>query len=450
MEINFITPTRISILDITSMGDSVKRNDVNTIGQFDSGLKYAIALLLRHNVDISIHVQGEPIIHDTWEEDTTESYRFTTFVNECSNTGKQKELIRVACTRTPHGGLPTNHYDMREPSSPQYWSIDTGFAKNLGYNWELWMALRELYSNMVDEGGSISESPNYVGEDVVEGTIITLSFDEDNEFTEVWNNKHLYINESAVLYNVNNGIEVLTNEEEYLRIYKRNILVHEDKDIPSRFAWNISFGEIDERRLLRNVYEIEQTIANGICTTTNEEFLRAIITPDFEVKENEFLSEAGSYYSVSNLINDVVSRVNEEHGEVSSYRWLIDKVKSRKDCTLTGRKIKTVEDSLWSYSKTVTVESTPVAVEVNEISTTPSIQDSITKLYNFKIGVEIKTAKLKGSKVVADKFAKCLIVDEEFNVETDFIDFIVEYTDLTQTGNIITNLAKQICNLIKK
>jgi len=431
------------------MGDSVKRGNVNTIGQFDSGLKYAIALLLRHDVEISIHVEGEPIVHETWEEPTTESYSFTTFVSQCGNTGKEKELIRVNCTRTPHGGLPMNQYDMREPSSPEDWTIDTGFAKNLGYNWELWMALRELYSNMVDEGGTISESPNYVGEDVVEGTIISLSFDEENAFTEVWNNKHLYINESDVLYKLNEGIEVLANEEDYLRIYKRNILVHEDKDIPSRFAWNINFGEIDERRLLRNVYEIEQTIANAVCTTTNRDFLEVIITPDFEVKENEFLSEAGSYYAVSNLVNEVVTAVNEEHGEVSSYRWLIDKVKSRKDCTLTGRKIKTVEDSLWSYSKTVSVESVPVA-EVDVVSTTPSIQDSITKLYNFKIDVEIKVAKLKGSKVVADKFAKCLIVDEEFNVETDFIDFIVEYTDLTQTGNIVSNLAKQICELIKK
>ena len=55
----------MSFLDVTSMGDSSKRGDTTTIGQFDSGLKYAIALLLRNNVDIRIKTDEDEFSFST-------------------------------------------------------------------------------------------------------------------------------------------------------------------------------------------------------------------------------------------------------------------------------------------------------------------------------------------------------------------------------------------------
>jgi hypothetical protein len=74
----------------------------------------------------------------------------------------------------------------------------------------------------------------------------------------------------------------------------------------------------------------------------------------------------------------------------------------------------------------------------------------IKKHYNFNLDIEVKTAKLKGSKVVADKFEKCLIIDETFSIEDDFHTFLVEYLDLTKNGNVIENLAIYCCKLLKK
>lgn len=45
---------------------------------------------------------------------------------------------------------------------------------------------------------------------------------------------------------------------------------------------------------------------------------------------------------------------------------------------------------------------------------------------------------------------KCLIIDENFNIETDFPTLIVQYLDLTTEGNIVINLSEYICNLLKK
>lgn len=426
MQVHFITPTKLSILDISSMGDSSKRGDDSKIGQFDSGLKYAIALLLRDNVgmEISVFSQGDEV----------NRFNFSTTTIFDESTSKNKDLITIK--------------DLDDNITV------TGFAKNLGYNWLMWMSYREIMSNVLDEGGYV-----YEGEDVEEldnGTTISLTFDESNEFFEVWQNRHLYMNFEKPLYSVSSSVEALKNDEGYLRIYKQNILVFEDKNRPSRFAWNIKFGEIDERRILNNIYSVEQSIAYAIQDTDNEHFLREIISADFETKDKEFLSNNSHYSSwISDTVKKVVHDVYEQYGEVSSYDWLIDKVKQQKDCKIAGKKIKTIEDSIWSYSKEVTIETTPQpyaepSIVVDEVEYITPFASEIRKLYDFDLDVEVKIAKLKGSKVVADKFEKCLIVDESFDISKDFHTFVVEYVDLTQSGNVVDNLAKFICNLIKK
>jgi hypothetical protein len=433
MKVHFVTPTKLSILDISSMGDSSKRGDDTTIGQFDSGLKYAIALLLRDNVKIKID------IHNNGELENT--FTFGQKNIEDSQTGKDKNLITI--------------FDINGVETV------TGFAFNLGYNWKNWMSYREIMSNVLDEKGFAYDSTQWKQfPDSIEyngtNTVITLDFDENSEFFEVWQNRHLYMNFEKPLFKVSNSVECLENKENYLRIYKQNILVYEDKDRPSRFAWNIKFGDIDERRILNNVYSVEQSISLAIQDTDNEEFLRTIITKDFKTEEKEFLSSNCSYSDwISEAVKKITTEIYEEFGEVSSYDWLIDKVRKQKDCKIGGKKIKTIEDSLWSYSSEVTVETEPQtfsepSIIVDEVEYVTPFALEIKKHYNFKLDVEIKIAKLKGSKVVADKYEKCLIIDENFDIQKDFHTFVVEYIDLTRPGNVVENLGKYICELIKK
>lgn len=447
MKVHFITPTRISLINLTTIGDSEKREDETKIGKFSSGQAYATALLLRDGVDMKISVFG-----GYGKQPFTEYITYNTKTRYCNTTHKKKDIIELHYKQVFHGGSPNSVHDFNEPSPPNGMTIETAFALQLGYNWEVWMAYRELMSNVLDEGGYVVEE-NFDEDSFIEtgeeSTVITLTFDENNKFYNVWQNRHLYMNFEEPLFKVSNSVEALKNNEGYLRIYKQNILVYENKEKPSRFAWNIKFGEIDERRILNNVYSIEQSISSAIQGTKNEEFLREIITNDFEVKEEEFLSSNSTYSNwISDNVKKVVYEVYEQYGNVQSYSWLIEKVKKQRDCKIGGKKITTIEDSLWSYSKEVTIETLPQSYD--EIEYTTPFASEIKKHYNFKLDVEVKIAKLKGSKVIADKYEKCLIVDEKFNVENDFHDFIVQYLDLTQEGNVIDNLAKYICNLIKK
>jgi hypothetical protein len=448
MKISFVTPTRMSLINLSTIGDSEKREDDSKIGKFSSGQAYSTALLLRNGVDLSVTVYGGE--HYSSEEKYDENFTFFTFNKNCESTGKEKELIGINYAKAYHGNCDST-MTFSDPSETEYATIETGFALALGYNWELYMALRELWSNMLDEGGHIKEGDSEVGY----GTVITLDFEEDSEFAEIWNKRHLYINEKEPLYKISDTVDVLENEEGYLRIYKQNILVYKDEKIPSRFAYNIHFGNIDERRILSNLWGVASDITYAIKNTSNEEYLREIITSDIKFEKDEFLTGNSIYGTASDLVHKIACEVYNEFGSVNTYSWLLNSIKERKDCGIGEKRIQSIGDSIYSYSNTVTVASTPQPFAEppmeaeGEIYINP-FSAEIKKYYNFNLDVEIKTAKLRGSKVIADKFEKCLIIDGSFDIEKDFGEFLIQYVDLTMEGNTIKNLGEYICNLIKK
>jgi len=99
---------------ITTMGVNAKIGD-NPIGQFGTGLKYAIAIVLRLGGMITIY-RGQKKLEFSLK---TEIIRDKKFQIVCMNGRK------------------------------------LGFTDQLGLHWEAWMAYRELASNVKDEGGTV-------------------------------------------------------------------------------------------------------------------------------------------------------------------------------------------------------------------------------------------------------------------------------------------------------
>lgn len=436
-QIKFVTPTKLSLLDITTMGDSSKRDDDSLIGTFDSGLKYAIALLLRNDVNISINVFGNKEDIGVWEESFTTNYEFSTYID--SDHKRDKELIQIECSNIYHGGSALNQHNIQEPSTCESYVVKTAFAKNLGFNWELWMALRELYSNMLDEKGYYTEEDA----DIEEGTIICLTFEEDSAFNTIWEERENYIIEREDCIKISDRLSLFSSPDNTLRIFKNNILVYEDNKTNSRFNFNIDFGEIDERRVLTALHGVSHSIVSDIASTTNEEFLRSIITSDFKLMADEFLYNNSCYEHCSDLIHNIAYEVEQKYGSVNSYKWLLGIIKEREDCKISGKKIETIKDSLWGYNRTVVVESQPKIQEI-------SLKELIENEYNFKINYEIKECALSGSSVIADKFEKCILVSPEFDLKEDFPKFLVQYFILSEKGNIIDIMSEYITKLIKK
>lgn len=112
----FTTPTAMPIEAATTMGVSVKED--GAIGKFGTGMKYAIAGVLRLGGRILVEVESV-------------QYEFTSVATDIR--GRDFQIVHCngnAC----------------------------GFTTELGKHWEPWQLFRELASNALDEGGSWSKS----------------------------------------------------------------------------------------------------------------------------------------------------------------------------------------------------------------------------------------------------------------------------------------------------
>lgn len=128
----FHTNTDINPLSWELMGISAKVDD-NCIGMFGTGLKYAIAVILRTGGKITI-------------KNLDKTYEFASEKIEF----RGKDFEQITCNGK---ALP--------------------FTTEYGKGWEIWQAYRELYSNTVDEGGL-----HFIGEKMDEGTSIIVEGEE--------------------------------------------------------------------------------------------------------------------------------------------------------------------------------------------------------------------------------------------------------------------------------
>ena len=119
----FETPGLIDVRAFTIMGAHAKPNAPNPIGYFGTGLKYAIAVLVR--------LGCEPVV---WIG--RDRFSFSTYATTFRGMPLQTIKMRVL----KDGGKRPSYFEM--PYTTAY-----------GKGWEVWQAFRELESNTRDEGG---------------------------------------------------------------------------------------------------------------------------------------------------------------------------------------------------------------------------------------------------------------------------------------------------------
>ena len=125
---------------LLTFGVSVKDND-NPFGYFGTGLKYAIAVLLRTGHTIDIYIGGR---------------RYSVYTEPTTIREQKFDLVYID-------------------------GASLHFTTELGVNWAVWEAYRELHCNCMDEDGTIYESSGVmpaVGKTViiVDGTDIEAAF----------------------------------------------------------------------------------------------------------------------------------------------------------------------------------------------------------------------------------------------------------------------------------
>lgn len=238
----FSNPGEIDVLSISTFGVSVKEGDT-PIGFFGTGLKYAIAVLLRNKHAITIY-SGKQVVDFTV---STEYVR-----------GKPFDFVQMSV-------------DMGNP-------MPIGFTTELGKTWEMWMAYREIACNCKDEGGKVSRANDWPEPEAGTTKIIV----KGEEFDTVFSQSSFYILEDAPALTVGD-IEI--RKRPGSTFYYRGVRV-QDFDRPCLFTYNDNAHvELTEDRTVKNQWEPAYRIARGLLKAEDELLLRQIITADSKTLE---------------------------------------------------------------------------------------------------------------------------------------------------------------------
>lgn len=274
MPVYFANKGLIDLDVIRVMGVSVKEND-SPIGYFGTGLKFAIATLLRtgHRIEL---LCGE------------DTYTFET--RDTSIRGQ--EFKRCYMNEEP---LP--------------------FTTELGRNWEVWQAYRELHSNTLDEDGQVSDKP-------LEGDTVFKVI--GSAFQNEYHNRHKIFVAGTPLYS-DSSIEIYSGESS--AVYYRGVLAGR---LPktSRFIYNIlEQMELTEDRTFKSAWDVEYKIEKNVPRADNEEIAFGLI------EGGEFY-EAGLTYTYcaepSKEFVNVAERLYADTRSNSSAKTIVEKKRQSK------------------------------------------------------------------------------------------------------------------------
>lgn len=248
----FQNPGLIDLRAVQIMGLNAKETK-NPIGQFGTGLKYSIAVLLRSGCRVSIW-RGE------------EEYIFFT----------EKEYFR------------NKEFDFVFMASPETKRVALGFTLELGKHWEPWMAIRELESNVRDEDGRSFANEDYqLSADtttiVIEGSVAETAYAKLPDIFIV--TKPIWGNDTIEIHRAENPEQtrwlhyrsVRCQKLEQPSIYRYNLLSQQQltEDRTFKYSW-IGTGELSSL---------------GLCT--DESAIRTIVTAkeghlEHEIQFNEY------------------------------------------------------------------------------------------------------------------------------------------------------------------
>lgn len=285
----FQNPGLIDLRAVQIMGLNAKETK-NPIGQFGTGLKYAIAVLLRNSCQISI-----------WRG--MHEYKFLT--NKSSFRGKEFDFVQMQSIVEYCKDDGTKRYN------DCVFSTDLGFTLELGKHWEPWMAIRELESNVRDEDGKSFANADYqLSSDtttiVISGTSAEVAYSQLSDifiFTKpLWSNTQLEVHRA-------------TNPDQLQWLYYRGVRCQKSEK-PSLFRYNfLTEKALTEDRTFRFSWDGTGDLRHlGQCT--NEEVIRKVVQPDKSHLEWDI---SYSEYHLSDEFAEIVSGLSNR-AQVSAWK----------------------------------------------------------------------------------------------------------------------------------
>lgn len=256
----FRNPGLIDPRSITTFGVSSKESST-PIGYFGTGLKYAIAVILRTGGSICIYSGPE-------------RYEFSV----------QKTRIRV------------NDFDVVHMNGQPL-----GFTTELGKNWEQWQAFRELACNALDENGTFAavdsycRTPSNTTEIMVTGA----------EFAKAWAARDSVILKSTPIW-ANDRVEFHPGPSDL--VYYRGVRVGKLRR-PSVYTYNVTRTmPLTEDRTFGTPWVVDTEVSDAIRKDCKrEDIIEVAVTA---LPEKTFEAEFSFYGEPSQEFRTVVARLS--------------------------------------------------------------------------------------------------------------------------------------------
>jgi hypothetical protein len=264
MNVVFENKGIIDLTAIKTFGVSAKENE-NAIGFFGTGLKYAIAIILRLGGEITIHAG-------------VKTYKF----------GVSKQKVR---------GEAFNIITMNRRK--------LGFTDQVGKTWEPWMAFRELYCNTLDEtngdcftAGHVEPRPGYTRV-VVDCAEIMEAYSKRSE---------IVLNEPPTAVTAYG--ELIDRPSSYL--YYKGVKVYR-LERPSMVTYNITTRlDLTEDRTIKYIYTSMLSIAGIIRSLTDESLISRLLGATKECAEATLDYEVWGFGDISPEFLRVATRLVKE------------------------------------------------------------------------------------------------------------------------------------------
>lgn len=231
MKIVFRNKGAIDPRSITTFGVSSKESD-SAIGYFGTGLKYAIAILLREGCKIDIFTGGEHLSFGTLEQRVqVDDFTFITMNDQ--------------------------------PLS---------FTTELGKNWEPWQAIRELWCNCLDEKGEAFSADYFDDMPSADETLILVS---GRAAVDAWALRDTMMISSAPIFSTEQ-VDIHPGQSDH--IYYKGVRVL-DLSRPSHFTYNLKCNvELTEDRTMKHAVLAGWYVAKGIAKIGDRSFLHRVLT----------------------------------------------------------------------------------------------------------------------------------------------------------------------------
>lgn len=382
LAVHFTTPSILDLRLLTIFGVSIKPNTKSPIGYFGTGMKYAIAILLRHNNTIEIRtkneIQGEILYTFSSKEETIR--------------GEEIDVIYMTTSTIIDGVI----HKLRATQLP--------FSLSLGRNWERWMAYRELETNTRDENGltllsTKEDIVSLIDNSTTDLTVISI-YGQDfcNEVQKLHN--EIFLDPALPILETLQNWTIHPGPSNYL--YYRGIQV-ETLDTPSKFLWNYT-GDImvltEDRtpkdfstgiRILDDLLtaELSEDILYEILTASHDYFESSIYFPTWRTPKDQLLDCIGKYHTHKTMNRSAIEM------------WV---AKTNKDTLYTPTNLTRLNKALLSHALqvlfTINVTINPTTIQpVEAIPGKRGVADLKTnKMYipisTFDEGITILTGTL--------------------------------------------------------